>query len=54
MVDTAFAEIMPILSWLALRASEMLGFTSFSPTYTWWGFVTPAATPPLTDLIPDT
>jgi hypothetical protein len=32
----------------------MLGIAALTPTYTWWGFVTPAAKPPLTDLIPDT
>jgi hypothetical protein len=30
---SAFAEMMPILKWLALRASETLGIASLTPTY---------------------
>jgi hypothetical protein len=33
-VDAAFAGMMPILKWLALRASEMLGIAPLTPTYT--------------------
>jgi hypothetical protein len=34
MVDTAFTGMMPILKWLALRASETLGIAALTPTYT--------------------